>query len=180
LVSSSELGNSAFCTLETYQFKAGTLLLEVIFTMHCVSARHLQPTRFLPQSYLRLVVDENGNQYQADFSEAPFNKLAGRIPRATAQELVRHARPQISRLLDVAQAASSSQQASWIQNAVQNMTEQMHEEIQRLSALAEKNPNIRQQEIDHLIEKQQQLHQVLQSARLTLDALRVAIVTEPS
>lgn len=180
LVTSSELGNSAFCTLQTDAFNPGTLLLEAIFVLHCVAGRQLQTSRFLPQSHVRILIDSNGKQYQDKVTEQQFNSLAGRIPRATAQELIRHARGQISALIDQAEAVIKEPEQSIRQTALDSMNVELETEQQRLEALAAVNPNIRQQEIDFLASRREQLADSIQSAELILDAVRVAIVTEPS
>ncbi|EEF81066.1 RNA polymerase-associated protein RapA [Methylophaga thiooxydans] len=180
LVISSDLGNSAFCTLETSAFNAGTLLLEALFVVNCVSGRQLQTNRFITDSHLRLVIDERGRQHQESVPDREFNKLAGRIPRATAQELIRHARGQISGLIEHAEKAVVAPQERIRQQALDAMHAELEAEQQRLQALAEVNPTIRQQEIDFLAQRRAQLADSIQSAELRLDAVRVAIVTEPS
>ena len=180
LVISSDLGNSAFCTLETSAFNAGTLLLEALFVVNCVSGRQLQTNRFITDSHLRLVIDERGRQHQESVPDREFNKLAGRIPRATAQELIRHARGQISGLIEHAEKAVVAPQEQIRQQALDAMHAELEAEQQRLQALAEVNPTIRQQEIDFLAQRRAQLADSIQSAELRLDAVRVAIVTDPS
>jgi len=106
--------------------------------------------------------------------------LAGRIPRATAQELIRHARGQITGLIEQAEQAIIEPQQLICQQALAAMNAELEAEQQRLQALAEKNPNIRQQEMDFLAQRQAQLADSIQSAELRLDAVRVAIVTEAS
>lgn len=180
LVISSDLGNSAFCTLETSAFKAGTLLLEALFVVNCVSGRQLQTNRYISDSHLRLVVDERGRQHQESVPDREFNKLAGRIPRATAQELIRHARGQISGLIEHAEKAVAAPQERIREQALAAMHSELEAEQERLQALAEVNPAIRQQEIDFLAQRRTQLADSIQSAELRLDAVRVAIVTEPA
>ena len=60
------------------------------------------------------------------------------------------------------------------------MNNELDQEYQRLSALAKVNPNIRQQELDYLKQRQEKLNAGIQSASLSLDAIRVAIVTDPT
>ena len=50
-------------------------------------------------------------------------------------------------------------------------------ELQRLQALAEVNPNIRQEEIDYLKTETSELEHYLNTAHIKLEALRVAVVT---
>jgi ATP-dependent helicase HepA len=179
LIINTELGNSAFCTLETDAFAAGTLLLEANFTLQCVAAGQQAISRFLPQRFQRLLVDANGRQHQQTLPANQFNKLAGRIPRATAQELIRHAREQIDVLLKQAQKAAAPLAEEIKSQALQSLQQTMAVETERLNALARVNPAIREAEIEAQAMAVQKMTDTIQSAELRLDAIRVAIVTEP-
>jgi ATP-dependent helicase HepA len=58
------------------------------------------------------------------------------------------------------------------------MQQLQQSELQRLQALATINPNIRQEEIDHLQTQTNDLQHFLSAATMKLDALRVAVITE--
>jgi len=178
MVINSDFGNSAFCTLEYDYLPAGTLLLEAIFTVNCPAPRSLQVGRYLNHSYLRIVTDEKGHNFDDVLNEATFNDAAGRIPKPTAQELVRRARPKISELIIQAQQLAITQQKGIVELAIETMHQSLQPEQERLKALAEINSNIRPEEIAYLEQSEELLEQYLQSAQLSLDAVRVAIVTE--
>ena len=175
----SDFGNSAFCTLESDDFSAGTLLLEAIFTIHCPAPRALQLGRYLNESYLRIVVNQDGKEFSELLPEAEFNNLAGRIPKPTTQELIRHARPKITELIDQAKKLANKHQGAMIEGATKLMTQSLQVEQDRLAALAEVNSNIRLEELTYMEQSKQLLNDYLQSASLKFDAVRVAIVTEP-
>jgi ATP-dependent helicase HepA len=173
----SDFGNSAFCTLESDDFAAGTLLLEAIFTIKCPAPKSLQLGRYLNHSYLRIVSDENGRNFHQQLDEKTFNSIAGRIPKATAQELIRHAKPKIDTLIAEANKLAAKQQAEIVSQAVTTMHQSLQPEQDRLTALAKINSNIRQEEIDYISQSQELLAEYLNDAQLSLDAVRVAIVT---
>lgn len=174
----SDFGNSAFCTLKTGQFSAGSLLLEAIFCLSCPAPRSAQIQRYLPNGYLRLVVDGSGNRYEEGLSEATFNQLAGRIPINTAQDLVRHAQTQINQLIDQAERQVKPQQTAFISQAISQMKGHLQAEHQRLESLATVNPSIRPEEVEALVQEQADLATYLSAASLQLDAVRVAIVID--
>jgi len=175
-----DFGNSAFCTLENDDFSPGTLLIEAIFRIQCPAPAYLQLNRYLTHSYLRLVTNEQGKVFDTLLPEVLFNQQVGRIPKTTAQELVRRARPQISTLITQAKQLAQTRQDEIVSNAISLMQSELMDESQRLTALAKINPNIRQQEIDYLQQNQSQLESYLSNAQLALDALRIAITTEVS
>ena len=180
LVIHTDLGNSAFCTLASHQFKAGTLLLEAVFKLQRIAGQSQSAiNRFLSEGYLRVVVDESGVQHQSELPDALFNKLAGRIPRATSQELIRHARGQIETLLKQARQAVKLPAENIKAAALVQMKQSMSEEYERLEALAAVNPAIRQAEFDAFSEAKSAFTDTIQTAEFSLDAIRVAIVTEP-
>jgi ATP-dependent helicase HepA len=177
MIINSDFGNSAFCTLENNDLPAGTLLLEAIFTINCPAPRSLQVGRYLNHSYLRVVADEHGRDFNEVLTETIFNDTAGRIPRVTAQELVRHARPKITELIIQAQQLAATKQQLIIGQAISTMHRSLQPEQDRLTALAAMNSTIRPEEIAYIAQSQQLLVDYLQSAQLRLDAVRVAIVT---
>jgi ATP-dependent helicase HepA len=104
--------------------------------------------------------------------------MAGRIPKPTAQELIRQARPKISVLIAQAKKIALTQQTTIIKHAIDNMNLSLQTEQERLSALAKVNSNIRPDEITYLEQLQQTLTQYLNVAQFSLNGIRVAIVTE--
>ena len=57
------------------------------------------------------------------------------------------------------------------------MTQTLNQEIKRLVRLQQRNPNIKQTEIDYLTETVDIAHQCITSARLKLDAVRLIITS---
>ncbi len=174
----SDFGNSAFCTLDYDQLPAGTLLLEAIFTLKCPAPRSLQINRYLNHSYLRVVVDETGRDFSELLTKVTFNSMVGRIPRVTKQELVKQARSKINILINNAQQWGKQQQPSIIEQAITTMRSSLQTEQERLTALATVNSMIRPEEISYIEELQQAIVEYLKASQLSLNAIRVAIVTE--
>ncbi|WIO75449.1 RNA polymerase-associated protein RapA [Porticoccaceae bacterium LTM1] len=175
MILSGEFGNTSVCTMKLPPLKPGNLLLETVFTLHCAAPRSLQVPRYMPSRKVRVVVESNGKDLSAVLTPQHYQKLAQGVAKGTAQELVRHARPQITALIDKAETIASSQQQGLIDAAIAKMEQSQGVELQRLKSLAKVNPNIRQDEIDYLEETRDQLQKYLEGAELRLDSLRVAI-----
>ena len=171
-----EFGNTAFCTLKLPSIEPGTLLLEAIFAIHCPAPRGLQLQRFLSLSMLRVVTDGKRSLGKS-LNEERLAQLAQRVPLRTAQELVRHTRAQITKLIEQAKTAAASRLGPITKEAMENVTDLEGHELSRLKALAKVNPNIRAAEIQHAEEAIQHLHRSLSSASLRLDAIRVMVAT---
>jgi len=178
LVMSGDFGNTAFCTLKLPPFKAGTILLEAIFTLSCPAPPALQLHRYLPLTTIRIVIDSKQNDLSAILTEKRFNRLAQRIRRYRAQEFIRHARVQLVSMIAQAEKLAGNHEQSIIVTASKQMNSLQKSELKRLRALAEVNPNIRQQEIDHLLQEASELQHYLEATHIKLEALRVAVVTD--
>ena len=178
MVLSGEYGNTAFCTMKLPPYKAGTILLEAIFTPSCPAPPALQLHRYLPLSMSRVVVDSKGNNLSELLTEKHFNKLGQRVRKLAAQDFVRHTRPKVVEMIKHAEQLATSQEASIIKAAKTRMQKLQESELGRLRALSEVNPNIRQEELDYLAAKTDELEHYLASTHLKLEAIRLAVTTE--
>ncbi len=173
LIALTEFGNTAFCTLKLPPLKPGNLILEALYVLHCPAPAELQLFRHLPQSLLRVLMDNNGKDLNAVLSIEQLSRLLQKIPRNNAQELVRHARPALTEMLQTAEDKVKPQQADLIAAAQHKVKEELNAELDRMKALAQVNPNVRQSEIDYLQERLAASQHYLALAKLRLDSLRV-------
>ena len=81
-------------------------------------------------------------------------------------------------MIKQAEKLAAKNEAAIIEKASDRMTSLQQSEIQRMQALAKVNPNIRQEEIDHLMAETDELQDHLSTAGIKLEALRVAVVTD--
>ena len=177
MVLSGDFGNTAFCTLKLPPLKPGTVILEAVFIVQCAAPAELQLQRYLPLTTLRVVVDSNNTHLTKVLTAERMNKLADRVAKRTAQDLINHARPQITAMITAAQSLAEQQKAELLAEAESSMLAEQSTELQRLQGLATVNPNIRQEEVRYLQSSHQLSKEYLQTAQLKLDALRVAVVT---
>ena len=145
MVLSGEFGNTAFCTMKLAPLKAGAILLEAIFTTVCPAPAALQLHRYLPLTSTRIVVDVKGNDLSKLLTEKHFNKLGRRVRLISAQDFLRHTRPKIVTMLGLAEQLAADQEPAIVNAAKTNMQNLQQSELKRLQALAEVNPNIRQE-----------------------------------
>lgn len=180
MILGGDFGNATLCTLKLPPLKPGTLLLETFYTLHCAAPRRLQLHRFLPVTTLRVVVDANGKDLTDILTTAHFDKLWQKVAKGTAQDVVRHTRPQITAMIKQAQEllpakSRNGEHGDLVASAIASMEQTQNRELQRLTALAQVNPNIRQDEIDHIVGTTAALKHYMEKAEWRLDSLRVAI-----
>ena len=176
MVLSGEFGNTAFCTIKLPPLKPGTLLLEGIFTVHCSAPKHLQLNRYLPISPFRVVVTNEGKDLSKVLTTKHFNQLSQSISKRNAQDMVKHARESISNMVGYAETIAKPALNSLVEKAREELQGAQQAEIRRLQALQAANPNIRQEEINYLVDVTSDMQQHIDSAQLKLDALRVALI----
>ena len=177
MVLGNELGNTAVTSISYRGAKPGTLLLECLYLLDSASNSVLQSSRYLPPTTIRVVLDEYGNRHETDLSHSviqhsrhPLNAdTANRVIRAKEQTL----RDLIAQCEEIARARAPEIQTS----ARQQSRQTLDTEINRLRALRQINPNVRDEEIDFFERQQEMLDQLLASASLRLDALRVIVAT---
>ncbi|GAB3105904.1 RNA polymerase-associated protein RapA [Aestuariicella hydrocarbonica] len=178
MVLSSDRGNTAICTIKLPPLKPGSLLIEGLFQFNCPGPRALQLPRFMPNSCTRLVADNNLKALEPIITSEHFNKLGQSIQKPVAKQLVQHARADIERIVGHLESKAESLQHSMIEESCTCIDAYYDRELSRLTALAEVNPNIREEEIQYLQILKETSVQYMQSAQLRLDAIRVAVVTD--
>ena len=176
LILSSEIGNSALCTIKLQSLKPGSVLLEAIFLIHCAAPMQLQLHHYLPLTVIRVVTDQFNNDLSKILTIDHMNRLAERVKGTTGKDVIRHTRKQISKLIKSAETIAIVEKENIIKSTIQKMAENQSLELDRLVALSKVNPNIRQEEIGYLRSTTVELERYLQQAQLKLDAIRVAIV----
>lgn len=175
MVLEGDFGNTALCTVKLPPLKPGTLLLETIYTLHCPAPKQLQLHRYLHQPMVRFVVNADGKDFTKVLTFDKLNSLVKSVKMRTAVDLVRHARSEITKMIEKTDSKAEAQQADIVAAAITQMNHDQQVELQRLTALAEVNPNIRQDEIEHLQSSTESLAHYLENALLKLDSLRVVI-----
>ncbi|WP_062060507.1 RNA polymerase-associated protein RapA [Cellvibrio sp. OA-2007] len=175
LIGLSEFGNTAFCTLKLPPLKPGNLLLEALFVLHCPAPAELQLFRYMPQSLLRVLLDDKGKDLSAVLGINQLSKLLQKVPRNNAQDLVRHARPTLTTMVQKAEEITAAKQEELIAEAQAKVSEQLNGELARMKALKDVNPNVRQEEIDYLQQRLAASQHFLSQAQIRLDALRVVM-----
>ncbi len=174
---SGDYGNTAFCTIKLPPIKEGTLLIEAIFTPHCAAPKSLQLSRYIDQGVHRILLDSNDNDLSTIISSQNINALAQRVPKKSAQNLIKHARDQIEQQLVKIENIAAKSQPKMIDNAQQKIKQHMTTEISRLEELAAVNPNIRASEISYQHDTLTALESYADSLQLKLEAIRIIIVT---
>ena len=175
LLLGSERGNAALSVCKLAGMKTGELLLEVIYNVECVAPSHLQINRFLPPTVLRLLINSRNEDLNNKY---PFEQLQGLpvdLGKQTIAQIISSQQERLRQMLSQAEHLADQQLPSLVMSAIDAMETELEHDIQRLTALQQVNPNVRQEEIETLQEQKQQSKQYMQTARLHQDAVRLII-----
>jgi ATP-dependent helicase HepA len=169
----SDLGSAALILTRTPGFRAGALLLEMLYVAECPAPPALRVQRFLPRLGLRLLLDERGDDHAAAIATEALNGKCLTGNRKLASAVITAKTPAIERMLAAGEVRAEAAVAAMRESAVTRMQRMLDEEIERLTALAQVNPAVRDEEIAQLQLRRERLGQVLSRAHLRLDALRL-------
>lgn len=174
-IADGDFGSTTICTIKLPPLKPGTLLLEAVFTLRCLAPKSLQVQRYISESLIRVVVDEKGQNFSNTLSDEHLVSLCKPIKKNVASEMARHIRPQVTTLVEHAEATVAPMQTGLVDAAQSQATAELGAEIQRLEALAKVNPNIRAEEVAYTRDTLEAVQDYLSGAELKMDALRVVV-----
>ncbi|MEN4980081.1 RNA polymerase-associated protein RapA [Erwinia billingiae] len=177
LILSGDTGSCALSLLKNKALPVGTLLVELIYVVEAQAPKHLQLTRFLPPTPLRMLVDRKGTNLAGKVEFESFNRQLNAVNRHTGSKLVNAVQQDVHEILKLAEDEAATMAREVINVARREADEKLSAELSRLDALSAVNPNIRQDEIDALESNREQVLSALNEAGWRLDALRLIVVT---
>lgn len=177
LILSGDTGSCALSLLKNKALPVGTLLVEMIYVVEAQAPKHLQLTRFLPPTPVRMLVDRKGTNLAAKVEFESFNRQLNAVNRHTGSKLVNAVQQDVHEILKLAEDQAAEEARKLIDIARREADERLSAELSRLEALSAVNPNIRQDEIEALESNREQVLSALNEAGWRLDALRLIVVT---
>jgi len=175
MITSSEMGNTAMTAISKTQIKSGSILLECIYSLEVPPITNLQSDRYLPPTCIRVLIDEQGNDHQLDLTHPFIEAHRVHVPAEMANKIIRAKGQELRHLLSLCENIAEQQTPGILRQAHQQSGEILMREINRLKALKQINPNIRNEEIEFFEQQLAALNEVLDAASLRLDSLRVII-----
>jgi ATP-dependent helicase HepA len=174
----SEFGNATFCTMALPPIPAGTLILEAIFTTHCPAPKRLQLHRYLPKTMKRIVVGSNGLDMTNILKPEHIASRLTYVKKPIALNIVEHGQEAIKSLIEKAEGLVIEHQETLVQESISDMRLHESNSLERLEALAQVNPNIRESEMTEQKERIADLTSHIERASFKLDAIRVILITD--
>ena len=177
LIANGDFGSACIATLSVKGLPPGTLLLEAYYSPAVRAPVSLQLDRYLPTHSERLLMDAKGRNLADKVSHQQLNGLCQKLKRSLIPALMRQIRDPLTELLNTVEAQGKVTESSWRQQALENYNKQRNSERSRLQALAQRNPDIGEEALQHFDTSTEQGQQYLSQLQLNLNALRLAIVS---
>jgi len=175
MILSSEFGNTALIALNYSGVKAGTLLAECHFLMEFSDDSHSHNERYFPNSSIRVVIDESGQDHAERLELESSLQQSQRVDQDTAIKIVKARQSELTRMLEMADLVADTRVPGLIANARTNGRDLLGHEVERLRALQKINPGVRNDEIEYFQDQLDRFETALEHARVRLDAVRVIV-----
>jgi len=170
LLIGSAKGTCAFATLDR---EPRALLLEAFFVLECTAAKRLGLDRFLPATPIRLVIDHDRADRAADLDRALAARRLRDAPAMARDRAVASALEGLQGLIAHARSLAEKSAAEAVERAVGEARAVLGNEVERLVALEQLNPEIRADEIERARTRVERVEAELRRAQPRLDAVRV-------
>jgi len=177
LILSGDTGSCAVSLLKNKALPVGTLLVELVYVVECQAPKHLQLTRFLPPTPIRMLMDRKGTNLAPQVEFESFNRQLNAVNRHTSSKLVNAVQQDVHAMLQQAEPLVEAEAKTLIDAAKVEANEQLTVELARLQALKQVNPNIRDDELEALEFNRKQVLTSLNDASWRLDAIRLVVVS---
>jgi len=177
MVLTNEMGNTSVTAMTYAGVKAGSVLLECLFSLESAPIEELQSNRYLPPTMIRVVCDERGADHNLKLPHTNVNELHQFVETGVGNKIVKAKKKILKAMLQRSEKYAELKSAKLLELAHQHATDILSKEINRLSALSKVNPNIRAEEIAHFERQLSMLTAVIDSANIRLDAVRVIVAT---
>ncbi|MCG3470940.1 RNA polymerase-associated protein RapA [Xenorhabdus bovienii] len=177
LILSGDTGSCAVSILKNKALPVGTLLVELIYVVEAQAPKHLQLTRFLPPTPVRLLMDLKGTNLAPQVEFESFNRQLNAINRHNASKLVSAVQKEVHAILQQSEPLVEQQAREMIEKAKKEADNVLSAELSRLEALKAVNPNIRDDELEAVESEHKHLLLNLDQANWRLDAIRLVVVS---
>ena len=170
-------GNTTLAIIRHSDLPAGSLLLECQFILEGMAPRRLQLARFLPPTPVRLVIDSQGQDHSAQLPAEELTLLSAELDKTTRNKILRARQGELRRMLADAETVVQQPARDILEQANRAMRSLLDNDIARLQHLARINPNVRESEVEQLLEQREALSEHIRQVQPRLDAVRLLITS---
>ena len=177
LITGSDTGTTSVAVLKNKALPAGTLFLELIYMADATAPKSSQLYRYLPPTPIRVLLDKSGNDLSVKVDYENFDKQLSPVNRHIASKLVNASQAMLHPLFAKGEVYAKEALNTLVSDAREQMAHQLGNEFERMESLKAVNPNIRDEELEHLKNQMQELNTYMDACQLQLDAVRMVLVS---
>lgn len=175
---SEDFGSVCVARLQNKALPAGAWFLELDYVADIAAPAQLSAQEYFPQQRLRILLDGQGRDLSDKVPRDALTQQASFLDKKTARQIVRQLRTAAQEMIQQQQSKAEH----WLNDISGTATDRARQELQqqqqRLEQLKAHNPAVRQQEIDAVSQRAEQLQEALQTPLLSLFAIRI-LVNQP-
>lgn len=175
VLSQDSFGSTSVALMKNKALAAGTWFVELTFSSQLVTTSDLVAHEFYPHQAMRVLLDSQGRELTARVNASAFDKQLQFIDKKQARALLQQLRPQIQQLITQAWQPAQQQQQQLLAQAQAKISAELGQQLQRLHELKQRNPAVRESEIEALQVRQQRLLSALEQPQLQLDSARIIV-----
>jgi ATP-dependent helicase HepA len=175
VLSQDSFGSTSVALMQNKGLAAGTWFVELTFSSQLVTSSDLVAHEFYPHHAMRVLLDSQGRELTARVNASAFDKQLQFIDKKQARALLQQLRPQIQQLITQAWQPAQQQQQQLLAQAQAKISAELGQQLQRLHELKQRNPAVRESEIEALQVRQQRLLSALEQPQLQLDSARIIV-----
>jgi ATP-dependent helicase HepA len=172
MLTTETIGKSSIAFCNDKKKPAGAYWLECLFVLSAKAEKGLQLARFLPPTPVKVCIDAN-----LQIIDQQFIQLNTVLPKMGLQ-LINALKAPLEKCLNHAHQHAESLATQVKSERKAQMHNLLGDEFSRLSNLQKTNPAIRDDEIEHLASQISRLDNIMDDAKLALEAVRL-IVNNP-
>jgi len=176
MIAGNELGNTAVSLIKHRAIKSGSMLLECLFTIDYAAPKFFKMGQYFPKRQIHSVIDNTTKDLSPLFNNQDIYLSHEPVSKAAANQLIISMSALINTLLEQSNTLAVTQLTDILNTSHTNVNTKMDFEIDRLTTLKKVNPNIREDEVEHLKTTKSKMHDYIDNASLRLDATRIIIV----
>ncbi|MEM7209662.1 MAG: helicase-related protein [Pseudomonadota bacterium] len=168
-----EKGSVSVCALKMPQLPARSVLMEALFETRCIAPQVLGVERFLPSTVVRLLVDQTGRNYSDKLAASRYASLLENVSDEVAKQMIDMTRTTLKKQIGAIEEIANSRIDDIRSDCIDHMHKKRDPELARLVALKQRNPAVRDAEIERMRDETASLEKYLGATTLSPSALRV-------
>lgn len=180
ILESTDLGQASIALLETEQVPAGSLLLEVQWSVIVPELFKHSIKPHLSDSIFRTLVLEGGNlDLNETLKEEAFQQQVKALPVKIARKMIRQAKDRIQPLYETSQQFGAAKFVASIEKAVESLQQANQARIERIRYLETVNSLVTQSDVDALIQQTESELDAIQSCDFVTSSARLILCAPP-